>query len=586
MKKFFLIIALALSSYFLSAQIQQSYMIPDIGSPGMNIYIEIIASVDSHWFFGEERVVDDLSLYLRTKNSADNGKIDFSPLYVSWAGRLISAQIFVHPDLKPSSWKWNEGIHIPIELMQAGKSIGDYDFYVVQPFHIGNADASKGFVFGVGGEDGLGIRSPRGAMIIDSMISTSEIIYTVSKGDCDTKTPGNQGYLPFNIISVGRFEVPKISVDADTKNGGVGGGGGGGSVEDDFILSGNGNVDAEDLKGGDGFTGGGIGKVNHANPLHSRKGEVSSKGGGVGSGSVDNSKTSPWVAGSSLNGVQGAKTISNIYESTGGGTGHPFGRSGEEYQIDAQNNFGYYGGGSGAGQNTAGGNGCYASSTNKKNDGNQHGNPYIIPLAGGSGGGGGNPQGWTIRVRSGYGGGGGGAIAISATTIKIDTISANGAKGANYSGGDIITTHHSDGGYGSGGAVILNGDFIDVKKVKTECGDKSVENSTGYFRYSDTRFDILPPLAPSSMKQSSISRFGPALKYADKTKTFQCQVTNINSERNTLYAKSENSGEWKEVPKTPGMVEDVNIEPDFWDHPTDSVYYFYMVEQSILLYSP
>ena len=87
MKKFFIIIVFGICSYIMLGQNQLSYMIPDIGTPGMNIYVEIIASPDSLWFFGTERVVSDNSLYIRPTNSADEGKIQFSSLYVSWSGR-------------------------------------------------------------------------------------------------------------------------------------------------------------------------------------------------------------------------------------------------------------------------------------------------------------------------------------------------------------------------------------------------------------------------------------------------------------------------------------------------------------------
>jgi len=142
MKKLPIIIVFALSISTLFAQYQNTYMIPDIGAPGMNVYIEIIAPPDAIGFF-------DNTMSLRTERDSDRGKIDFSPVYASWSGRMLSAQIFVHPDhpnLKPNSPRWNEGIHIPVALYKGNNFCAKYDFYVVQPFHIGHATISMGLL--------------------------------------------------------------------------------------------------------------------------------------------------------------------------------------------------------------------------------------------------------------------------------------------------------------------------------------------------------------------------------------------------------------------------------------------------------
>ncbi|MFN3269392.1 MAG: hypothetical protein ACK42G_02270, partial [Candidatus Kapaibacteriota bacterium] len=100
--------------------------------------------------------------------------------------------------------------------------------------------------------------------------------------------------------------------------------------------------------------------------------------------------------------------------------------------------------------NRMGGSGGYATDgqsepSNYVNGGKAHGNPMIVPLAGGSGGASGNPSG--LNVCSGSGGGGGGAIRIFAKRIENLSVSANGANGGQSSNGA--------GGGGSGGAISI-----------------------------------------------------------------------------------------------------------------------------------
>ena len=199
-----------------------SYIIPDIGSPGMNIYIELIAHTDSIGVFGDESFVLDNSLELKTVDETDRWKIQFSPVTVSWSGRLITVQAFIHPELVPASYRWDQVAAIPIALFKDGVLQHTYNFYVVLPFPLGDVSGINESVLGQGS---LGIRSPRGAMIVDSFISDRK--YIVSKQDCDPTTPGNEAFLPFTLISLGRIDVAGISVNADTSEGGVGGGGGG-----------------------------------------------------------------------------------------------------------------------------------------------------------------------------------------------------------------------------------------------------------------------------------------------------------------------------------------------------------------------
>jgi hypothetical protein len=113
---------------------------------------------------------------------------------------------------------------IPIALFKNGVRQQSYNFYVVRPFNMHQVVTAVPDV--VLGQGFLGERSPRGAMIIDSLVAPGKG-FTVSKNDPDVLTPGNQAYLPFTLISVGRIEVGSINVSADTSQGGVGGGGGG-----------------------------------------------------------------------------------------------------------------------------------------------------------------------------------------------------------------------------------------------------------------------------------------------------------------------------------------------------------------------
>jgi len=86
--------------------------------------------------------------------------------------------------------------------------------------------------------------------------------------------------------------------------------------------------------------------------------------------------------------------------------------------------------------------------------GNFSGNPFLVPLVGGSGGGGANVQGAVLSVPYGPGGGaGGGAILIaSSSSITVNgTISANGGSAAS----SVITGCDQISGPGAGGGIRL-----------------------------------------------------------------------------------------------------------------------------------
>ena len=334
MRRYFLfVIALvlfgALSHIAICSDNKASYLIPDIGAPGMNVYIEIVAHTDSILAFGADGIKDYSSnsqWQLKPANSSDEWKIIFGPLVVSWNGRLISTQAFIHPELAPTSWKWNEGIKIPIVLLENGTVVNTFNFYVVNPCPLGDISKITSPKENLGGEEVIvlgkapfGLRSPRGAMLVDSLILADNTKYVVSTEDCDLETEGNQAYLPFVLLSLGDIRGGSgtvISVDGLRQDAGVGGGGGGGAFCDNLGLA---SDSPEVQRGGNGYTGGGIGGVNNSGIFSSSY--YASNGGGIGSGSIDSSTTKDF-AGKSLNGLKGA--TKGGYEASGGGTGHPF----------------------------------------------------------------------------------------------------------------------------------------------------------------------------------------------------------------------------------------------------------------------
>ncbi|MFZ1729639.1 MAG: choice-of-anchor D domain-containing protein [Bacteroidota bacterium] len=427
-----------------------SYIIPDIGTPGMNTYVEVIGPHDMPGNFGADGFWPNNpgdNLRLECVNPADSAKLIIGPLVVSWNGRMISAQVFINPDLLPNSDSWQAiapQFVIPLQVRYNGATQNSVTFYIVrpQPAIITSANGS----LGSGGVWGL--RSPSGAIIVDSLELLGSS-YGISMADCDPGRPGNQGYLPATIISKGPVRTgssTQFTVDANTKHGGPGGGGGGGSFCD-FTGSGS--------DGGDGFTGGGRGGRNRSgNPT----GSDEYRNPGLGSGAYLNN------TGGSLNGIQGGSAPA--HEASGGGTGHPFGTSGDGCSDGSGcNPPGGFGAGSGQQQKQAGGAGGYATagaSSRNGNGGQVHGNEFIVPFAGGSGGASGNPQ--LAFSCSGDGGGGGGAVTLYARQLDGYLFTANGGDGANGSSGD--------GGAGSGGAVLLESKLPSgIWKIRAEGGN-------------------------------------------------------------------------------------------------------------------
>ena len=102
MKKFLLltsILMLTLTSIVIS-QPRISYIIPDIGAPGMNVYVDVICPFDpdnvpaSAQTFGMDGFYFNNPgdpVRLECVNPADTQKIIFGPIIVSWGGRMISS---------------------------------------------------------------------------------------------------------------------------------------------------------------------------------------------------------------------------------------------------------------------------------------------------------------------------------------------------------------------------------------------------------------------------------------------------------------------------------------------------------------
>jgi hypothetical protein len=539
------------------------YCIPDIGAPDMNVYMEMIGPYDpfnpddSKGFFGEDGFkfeVNSNFFSFETEDPEDAWKIQFGPPTVSWDGRMVSTQVFVNPRLEPNSEKWNElsqEFRIPIRYKN-GNNYGPVDtFYVVQPTKLGDIRSNPGRVFG---ED-FGVRSRRGAMIVDSLILANDV-YTVSTLDCDPGTEGNQGYLPFVLLSKGKIQgdgiQTEISVsarDADfgvPGDGGPGGGGGGSRYVDN-----EGSEPGDD--GGNGFTGGGPGGLNNF------FGSNSKRDPGVGTGGFDDLS----VGGYSLNGVPGGSS-NEAHESAGGGTGHPFGYSGDGCE-DGDNCMpqGRYGGGSGNSQNKRGGCGGYATdgtgpNSNPESGGNSHGNDMVVPIAGGSGGASGNPEITGIEFfplflsSAGNGGGGGGAIRVYSERVinlKLTADGGDGTKGWKKPTSSAREEYWSShGGGGSGGHVGLFCKLAASNVIATVEGgngahDFSATGGAGRVRY-DADF-ISPTTLPgeASVFQGFVSDTS---KHVTRNHRLEGKRA-IPNESIDVYMKSESDMFWSRV---------------------------------------
>ncbi len=463
-KLFFMITALVfliILSFALNCQTRISYAIPDVGTLGMGVYVEVIAPTNSFGNFGEDTLYPDNNGKVKIifDKPEDSSKIIIGPIVVSWQGRLLSTYFFISPDLEePNSSDWSlldSKFRIPFRVQVDGNLSNPDTFYIVKPYDFGTV-LQNNQIFGTGQ---LGRRSPSGAIVVDSL-NLSSLEYKAFLDNSTVFPFQNRSYLPFIILCTNHIKGlgsnTKISVNAGDlrlQNGGPGGGGGGGRFCD--FISGNPGED-----GGNGFTAGGRGGVNY---FLSGNGAYKNLGCGTGD------------SGKSLNGVFPASNPGG-WEASGGGTGHPFGKSGIGSGDQSNWNVpGGYGGGTGSINNRMGGSGGFATNgqnepSNYVNGGKIHGNPMIVPIAGGSGGASGNPSG--LNVCSGSGGGGGGAIRIFAKRIENISLLANGANGGQSSNGA--------GGGGSGGSIsVCAKEFVQNLSLSAQGGNGG---GRGYFR--------------------------------------------------------------------------------------------------------
>lgn len=429
----FFLVGIVFSNFSFAQNPKVSYIIPDVGTPGFSTYVEIISPYNAFGNFGNDTIYFDNQGIVKIvfDRFEDTNKIVVGPIAVSWQGRLISTYFFVKPSVEtPNASDWrnlDNKFRIPFRVQYGSFSSNVDTFYIVKPYSFG-ALLQSNRVFGA---LPLGVRSPSGAMILDNMnLAGSE--YKAFLDNVVTFPSRNRSYLPFIVLCVDNVVGLGSSTEFDVsagegliQNAGPGGGGGGGRFCD--YISGN-----PGEGGGRGFTSGGRGGTNNL----------------FGGGAYKSLSTGTGDSGRSLNGIA-PPDIPYGYEASGGGTGHPFGKSGIGSGDQSNwNRPGGYGGGTGSINNEMGGGGGFATAgqnhpSTYQNGGKTHGNNMIVPIAGGSGGASGNPSG--LNVCAGSGGGGGGAIRIFAKKAENFSVSADGRNGGSSS--------YGAGGGGSGGSI-------------------------------------------------------------------------------------------------------------------------------------
>lgn len=515
-----------------------SYLTPDLGTPGLNTYIEIIGPNTMLGDFGTDGLYPNNpgdSVRVVCVNATDTNAVKFGPCIVSWQGRMISTQAFVMPWVQATSSDWSKGIKIPLRVIAKGLLSTVDTFYIVQPQTLGTL-ATPGLL-GSGGA--FGTRSRRGAMLVDSMVLTGAGTYGVSSADCDLMTPGNQGYLPLTLISVGAARA-NLNAVIDASGNGVDAGPGGGGGGNGLVCG---------TRGGDGFTGGG-GNADWNSGCGDRP-------PGTGSGAAENG----------LNGTPGGVS-SKANEGGGGGTGTPFGYGGA---AGGAGQYGGgqagYGGGAGGPQccvppvNGGGGGGGFATKGGEGGfvfgyvtGGYVNGNGELVPMSGGSGGGGGNVD--DGIVGAGNGGGGGGAIAIAARTVAIASLHARGGIGAD----DTSGTPNGAGGGGSGGAILVGSKLsLSVPRVDVHSGSggagspKNTGQDGGDGGSGRVRFDG-PIVGSSIVIPPDASRYsGPSTDTSHEvTRTFTLTGTG-NGKDIRLYVRPI-SGAWSRVATVSGYL--------------------------------
>lgn len=438
---------LAISTLFLTAtgllaQPEIAYLIPDIGSPGMNTCVEIIAPITSKGAFRPASsdpntgLIPPSAASIELIRPSDSNRVIVSPLVVSWDGRLITCQFFVKPGAATGP--------VPIRVRIDNQTSNVDTFYIVTPQTFGTKNG--GGIIGSGGA--WGTRSRRGAMIVDSLI-LGPGAYLMDVSDTDPQTVGEQGYLPAIIISKGPVRISNgavLSVSATGKNAGPGGGGGGGYGSGPPLL---GNPGERNTPLGNGFTGGTSNVPVVSSP-------ASSFGKGTG------------ADGRSLNGTQTSTLFSTtppalrLYSA---GPGHPFdddGRSAGAAEATTGSGINAFGAYFGGGGNATKGTGLPAAQDDL--NGQIVGNRQIVPLHGGGGGTGGG-------LYDSVGAGGGGGLALFshalATVPDIQSNGANGSDGCNNCGpgsGDAASG-------GAGGSIIMGAKLgVDLGRANVRGG--------------------------------------------------------------------------------------------------------------------
>ncbi len=425
------IYALVLTATQAGAQPQIAYIIPDVGAPGLNTYVEIIAPISPHGVFNPSSgappaLIPPSAAAVELVRPLDSNRLVISPVVASWDGRLLTCQFFVKPGAATGP--------VPIRVRVDNQTSNVDTFFIVAPQTFGTKNG--GGVIGSGGA--WGTRSKRGAMIVDSLVLGSGL-YTVDISDRDPQTAGEQGYLPTIIISKGPVRINAsavVSTSASGKNAGPGGGGGGGY--------GSGWAGFPPIPGvpgernaplGNGFTGG-----KSSIPL------IPSPANSFGSGTGSDSR--------SLNGAESSTLFSSSptsFRLYSAGPGHPFdddGRSAGAAEATAGSGISAFGTYFGGGGNATKGGGLPAAQD--AFNGQVVGNRQIVPLHGGGGGTGGGPN-------DSVGGGGGGGIAIySHNVAAVPNVQANGANGANGCNSCGAGSGDASAG-GAGGSIVVGG---------------------------------------------------------------------------------------------------------------------------------
>lgn len=467
----------------MQAQPQISYIIPDIGAAGMNTSVEIVAPVDRPGSFNPgisstTGVMPVSALEIELVNPRDTLRVVVSPGVVSWDGRLVSCQFFVHPNATPGP--------VPIRLRVNSARSNVDTFFIVTPQTLPN-NATGPAVLGSGGA--WGRRSKRGAMIVEAL-NLGSGSFTVDRSDTDPGTPGNQGLLPAVIISRTVATIgpgARFHVDANGKDGGPGGGGGGGYGNRTAFPP----VPGErDTPLGSGFTGG-------RSDVPIVPANASSFGTGTGTGSA------------SLNGVtansQFTTTFPTFARLYGAGPGHPFdrdGRSGGAAAAASGAGVGIFGTYYSGGGNATKGSG--APPAQDAVNGQIIGNRQIVPLHGGGGGASGG-------ANDSVGAGGGGGLALfSQGRTTVTTVAAAGADGADGCHNCGLGSGDAAAG-GAGGSIIVGGKSevvvttVDVRGgvaggrgPSAPAGSSSGDGGTGRYRFDGRLPNGAPGVTPGA----------------------------------------------------------------------------------------